>query len=80
MTSAPSSVGASGGRTESGKQIPCDTWPRSLIVLIRKPEGSVTLPVGSVGAGLKLLMRRNSNSGRSGRSESISQYTSLSPG
>ena len=46
--------------------MPCDTWPRSRTVLIRNPAGSVTAPVASVWAGLKLLARRNSNSGRSG--------------
>ena len=46
VTSAPSSVGAPGGRIDSGKQMPCDTWPRSLTVLIRNPAGSVTAPVG----------------------------------
>ena len=39
VTSAPSSVGKPAGRIDSGKQMPCDTWPRSLTVLIRKPEG-----------------------------------------
>lgn len=56
--------------------MPCDTCPRSLIVLMRNP--AATAP--SACAGLKLLARRNSNSARSGRSESISQYTTRSPG
>ena len=49
-------------------------------VTVRNPAGSTSVLVASAWAGLKLLARRNSNSGLSGRRESISQYTRWSSG
>ena len=73
QTAVISSVGALGGRIDSGKQMPCEIWPRSFTVLMRNPAGRITSPAGLVWAGLKLLARRKSNSARSGSNESISQ-------